>query len=114
MSGPRLAASVAVSALIRQAASEGGSAMLLAKGDATAGALLVILADRGVPIACRERGLLPRGEQGWIHTGPTDLADPLALAAYLEKRRRFDSDLWVVEIDGLAPDRLDEMLAGFA
>lgn len=114
MSGARLAASVAVSALIRQVGNDGGSAMVLAKGDPEAGALLLILAERGVPIACRERGLTLSGQQGWIHTGPSDLDDPEALAAYLEKRRRFDTDLWVVELDGVAPDRLDVLLAGIA
>src|SRR5690606_7059543 len=43
----RLATSVFVSSLIRLAEREGGTGVVLTKGDATAGAVLILLAERG-------------------------------------------------------------------
>ena len=43
----RLASSVLVTALIRKAEAEGGFGAVLAKGDASAGSILVILTERG-------------------------------------------------------------------
>jgi len=106
----RLTSALLVSALIRKVESEGGTGAVLAKGDATAGSLLLLIADRGRTVAVRERGLLPNGNPGWIATGPADLDDAEALASYLERRRKFDSDIWLVELDGMPPDRLDVML----
>ncbi len=44
----RVTAGLLVSALIRRVEAEGGHAMVLAKGDATSGAILIALAVRGV------------------------------------------------------------------
>ena len=89
----RPAAGLIVSALIRRIESAGGTAMVLAKGDATAGALLVLLAERGVVSALIER--MP-GVEGysWVEVGPAEGRDD-----YLARRRRNDPDLWVVELD---------------
>lgn len=107
---PRLTSAMLVSALIRKVEAEGGNGAVLAKGDSTAGALLLLIAERGRTVAVRERGLRPDGSPGWISTGPADLDDGEALAGYLERRRRFDSDLWLVELDGMATDRIDAVL----
>ena len=92
----RLAAGLLVSALIRRVDAAGGSATVLAKGDATAGALLVQCAERGVPGALLERTLDPQGRYGWTATGPDDVA---MRTDYIARRRRGDPDLWVVELD---------------
>lgn len=109
---PRLTSALLVSALIRKVEVEGGTGAVLAKGDATAGALLVLIADRGRTVAIRERGMRPDGHSGWISAGPADLEDAEAMAGYLERRRRFDTDLWLVELDGMPTDRIDAMLEG--
>ena len=92
----RLAAGMLVSALIRRAEQAGGSAMVLAKGDATAGALLIQLAERGVAGALLERRLDPEGAYRWSPTGPDD---PEQRGDYVARRRRSDPDLWVIELD---------------
>ena len=92
----RLAAGMLVSALIRRTEAAGGSAMVLARGDASAGALLIQLAYRGESGALLERMLDRTGGYVWTATGP---ADPLDRADYLARRRRSDPDLWVVELD---------------
>ena len=107
----RLTSAMLVSALIRKVESEGGAGAVLARGDATAGALLLLIAVRGQTIALRERGLRPDGSSGWISAGPPDPGDPEALAGYLERRRKFDSDLWLVELDGMALEAFDKVLA---
>lgn len=106
----RLTSALLVSALIRKVESQGGTGAVLAKGDATAGALLILIADRGQTVAIRERGLRPDGRPGWISAGPAYLVDGEALSSYLERRRKFDSDLWLVELDGMALDACDAML----
>ena len=94
----RLASGVRVSALLRLAEVEGGFGAVLAKGDATAGAIAVILAERGVRTGFFERRLAPDGSYAW-ESARQDVADDAGFAAFLERRRRADPDLWVVELD---------------
>ena len=92
----RLAAGLVVAALIRRTEAAGGSAMVLEKGDATSGTILIQLAERGVPGDLIERTLDARGTYCWAATGP---GEPAARADYLTRRRRSDPDLWVIELD---------------
>jgi len=95
----RLAAGVMVSALIRAAEQAGGSAMVLAKGDATAGGILLLTIDRGRNPRFLERGLGPDGKPALIASGPAALADDAEATEYWRRRRSRDSDLWVIELD---------------
>jgi hypothetical protein len=106
---PRLAAGMLVSALIRRVEASGGSAMVLARGDATAGAVMIQLADRGVTGALLERQVDLDGDYHWTPIGP---ADPGALPDYLARRRRSDPDLWIVEIDSADAATLVEQVSG--
>ena len=92
----RLTSAMLVSALIRRVSNEGGNATVLAKGDATAGAILLICTEKGVVESVRERILDSMGIYVWTAVGPTA---PDALADYLERRRSRDLDLWLVELD---------------
>ena len=105
----RLAAGMLVSALIRRAEELGGNGAVLAKGDATAGALLIQLADRGVPGPLLERRLDPQGAYRWSLTGP-EVSEQRG--DYIARRRRGDPDIWVIELD--VPDgmQLVEDIAG--
>ena len=105
----RLAAGMLVSALIRRAEQAGGSGMVLARGDATAGALLIQLAERGQPGALLERRLDPEGHYRWSPTGPD--ADE-ERGDYIRRRRRGDPDLWVIELDVADGMALVEDVAG--
>ena len=106
----RLASGVLVSALIRKVQADGGAAMVLARGDDMAGALLLVLAERGHIASMRERGMRPDGSSAWIETGPKDADAPGALSEYIARRRRSDPDLWVVELDGITAERVDALL----
>ena len=104
----RLTAGMLVSALIRRVEAEGGSGMVLAKGDATAGAILVQLANRGEAGALIERTLGVDG-YAWRATGPDD---PVARGDYLARRRRNDPDLWVIELDSPDAEAIVRDIAG--
>jgi len=94
---------------LRRVSAAGGHGAVLSRGDPTAGAILLVLADRGVTRRRLERGRTPDGGYGWIASGPKVIDEPAALTDYLARRRRNDPDLWVVELD--APD---EVLADLA
>jgi len=99
MTEPRPAAGLLVSALIRRIEAEGGSAMVMAKGDAIAGAILLLIADRGVLAMIVERVWRYDGSHGLERVGPADPDEPGAAGDYVARRRRSDPDLWVVELD---------------
>ncbi|WP_084691041.1 DUF1491 family protein [Sphingomonas sp. SRS2] len=107
----RPASGLLVSALIRRVEADGGSAMVIAKGDAVAGAMLLILADRGVVGAIVDRVWRFDGGHGFERVGPADPNEPGAAGDYVAKRRRSDPDLWVVEVDHREAEKIaGEML----
>lgn len=109
MSGVRLTSALRVSALIRRVNAEGGHAAVLHKGDPTAGALLLILCERGADFRLFERALDENGAYRWRQIGLNLGQDQQKMAEFLEKRRRVDPDLWVVELDVAQPERfIDE------
>jgi len=97
---PRIAASVLASGLIRRAEGEGGFGAVLAKGDPTAGTILVILLERGGNPRLFERLLQPGGRYSWQEGG-----NPGEVPDFVAKRRRFDPDLWVLELDVPSAER---------
>ncbi len=100
----RLTTSMLVGALTRKAQVAGGFAAVLAKGDATAGAVLVILAERGRKWGVMERLLQPDGGYLWQDIGQS-AQDEAQLGALVERRRKYDPDLWVLELDIPAAER---------
>lgn len=95
----RLAAGLLVNALVRRVNAAGGSAMVLAKGDTEAGAILVLTLERGANPGFFERGIGPDGKPALVRSGPAELTDESAVSDYWQRRRSRDSDLWVVELD---------------
>jgi hypothetical protein len=101
---PRLASSVLVSALLRRVEQEGGFGAVIQKGDPGAGAVAIILAERGRRVQLLERVLQPDGNYAWgesIRAGQNEDA----FDKFLEKRRRFDPDLWILELDTASAER---------
>jgi hypothetical protein len=111
VSEPRLIAKIEVSALIRRIETLGGSGMVLARGHSEAGTILLLLADRGEPRMLLERALDPSGAYKWQKTGPQDVGDKGKFNLYIESRRRFDPDIWIVELDIAGVEQFaDEMI----
>lgn len=106
MTEARAATGLLVSALIRRIEAEGGSAMVIHRGDAIAGAVLLMLADRGVLGAIVERVWRFDGGHGFERVGPADPNEPGAAGDYVARRRRSDPDLWAVEIDHPEAERI--------
>jgi hypothetical protein len=101
MTEPRLATSVLAGALIRKAQGEGGFAAVLAKGDPTSGAILLILTEKGGNPRVLERLLQPDGSYSWAK--PVEKAEEVP--AFVARRRRFDPDLWLIELDVPSAER---------
>lgn len=107
----RLTSATFVSALLRLAQQEGGFAVVAKRGDEQAGAVLIVLAERGQPVDVLERLLTREGRYAWASplSATHNAAD---IDKFLEKRRRFDPDSWVVELDTASAERFaDEIRA---
>jgi hypothetical protein len=96
---PRIAASVLATGLIRKAEGEGGFGAVLAKGDPTAGSILVILLERGGNPRLFERLLEVDGRYAWREAAGSKLENRSPVPELIAQRRRFDPDLWVLELD---------------
>jgi hypothetical protein len=101
----RLPSGLLVSAMLRRANDAGGFGMMLAKGDAQAGTILVVVARPGEPERLLERGLGPTGEPALIDSTPATGTDD-GVADYWRRRRSRDPDLWVIELDVAGVEQL--------
>ena len=98
---PRLKSELWVKALIRRCFAVEVAAYLRHRGEAGAGAVLIIAAKDGRAVVYG-RGMLADGHWGWRRaSGPAALAATDA-EAYVERQRKVDPDLWVVEIEAPA------------
>ena len=109
---PRLASSVLAGALVRRCEEVGGFAAVLAKGDPTAGALVIILAERGKKLRILERLLQPGGDYSW-QDAIADATQDEQVDKFLSRRRRFDPDLWVIELDVPSEERFAAEMNSF-
>jgi hypothetical protein len=110
---PRLSSSVLVTALMRRAESRGGFAAVLSKGDPTAGAILVILAERGRKLRIMERILQPNGRYEWQDVVAEADVNEEELEKFLGRRRKFDPDIWVLELDIASAERFADGMNDF-
>jgi hypothetical protein len=109
---PRLASSVLASALLRRAETEGGFGAVLAKGDVTAGSIIVILLEKGGNPRIFERILREDGLYCWAEAATRTSGTAEEVPDFIARRRRFDPDLWVLELDIPSVERFaDEMNA---
>ena len=109
---PRLTTSLLVGALLRRAESEGGFGAVLAKGDETAGSIIVVLLEKGGNPRIFERVLQADGQYGWAQSPTRTGASDEEVPAFIARRRRFDPDSWFIELDVPSAERFaDEMNA---
>ncbi len=101
----RLPAHLEASSLLRRAEAAGGFGTIIAKGDRDRGSLILIIVERGAHVACLERGLSASGAYAWRKVGPARGATQAELSAWSVKRRGFDTDSWLVELDIPHPER---------
>ncbi len=89
----RLASKVKVSALLRRVDAAGGFGAVLARGDATAGSIAVVTRTDGTDTLLSPM-FAPKGGYEWVAVSSGE-----AIPAWIERARRNDPDLWVVELD---------------
>ena len=93
----RLTADIWVSAYLTRLRLQEIPAFVVAKGDATAGAVLVKLNTLDGQACCYQRSFdLMTGERLWMVLAQGSEAD---VDASVSKQRSFDPDLWVIEVE---------------
>ncbi|HVZ68774.1 MAG TPA: DUF1491 family protein [Rhizomicrobium sp.] len=94
---PRLKAGIFVRALIRRAEVQGASAYVVKKGAEEAGAVFIKISrlDGTSDVLMQAR----RGEGDLVWMKTLAAADEDTARAYFDKQRKFDPDLWIVEIE---------------
>ena len=93
-----LSTDIWVGALIRRAELAGAFATVLRKGDPRAGAVLVKVVDRRAGTArLYSEATRGDGDRVWMQPVPSD--SEADLDAYVERARKIDPDVWIVEID---------------
>lgn len=96
---PRLKAEIWVKALIRRVEINGASAMVVRRGDASSGVVLVKLNHLNGQAEVFSPARAGDGSLIWMRsTGPEPVPESQT-DTYLEKQRGFDPDLWIVEIE---------------
>lgn len=106
----RFPAHLEVASLIRLAESNGGNAMVLAKGERDAGTILILTMFRGEGAQLHERRPQLDGTRSFVPTRSQDPENPNEIFEYLERRRRQDPDIWILEVDIGNPERLIALL----
>jgi hypothetical protein len=99
MPDSRIPAHLEVTGLIRAVEVDGGFATVIAKGERDAGTLLVVCCDKDRACAAYERMPQPGGGRAWVLSRTQDTENPKEFWDYCDRRKRQDSDLWIVELD---------------
>lgn len=95
----RLPAHLEVAGIIRAIESQGGFASVIAKGERDAGTILILTIYRGENAVLFER--LPQldGSRPYIAAKQQNPEKPQEIFEYIERRRKQDPDIWVLEAD---------------
>lgn len=95
----RLPTGIVASGLIRAAEAVGGNGVVLAKGDPDAGALLLVLTCRGKDAVFLERVSSLDSGLRWNRRESRESIDSQTVARFVAEKKRFDRDLWALELD---------------
>jgi hypothetical protein len=95
----RLPARLEATALMRQVQSTGGFATIVKHGDDDSGALILLIAERGLPKALIERRMGEDFNYRWTVVATPDDANPEKFREATDNRTRFDPDCWLIELD---------------
>ncbi|WBX85482.1 DUF1491 family protein [Sphingosinicella microcystinivorans] len=101
----RIRTDIWLGALRRRVEAAGGFATVIAKGEPDSGAVLLLLRDSSGTLTALSRVNMGDGKVSWQPIFENrEERDPAAQDA-LEKRRKFDPDLWIIELDVDDPQR---------
>jgi hypothetical protein len=103
MAEARVKAAIWVQMALRMGNAQGRYGMVLRKGDADAGGILVVLRGKlGVTVLSQTRAA--DGTAAWLRGSGAEPVDQDAADAYVARQLKFDLDLWVIEFE--SPDLL--------
>jgi hypothetical protein len=103
MSSARIKAGMWVQAALRLGQADGRYGVVIRKGDADAGGILVVLRGHdGITVLTQIRD--GEGEAAWLRGTGDVPVEEAAADAYIAKQIKYDPDVWVIEFD--APDYL--------
>ena len=100
----RLKSSIQVMALVRRCDVKAIGVAVTARGDPDAGAIFVKLCGRDARATVLSQTRRPDGKLAWLKATGADLVAESDADAYIARQRQRDPDLWVVEIETLAPE----------
>ncbi len=101
----RIPVHLEVSGLIRAVQAAGGFATVLAKGEPDAGTLMIICCENGTKLRAYERMPQLDGTRVWTLSKKQNIDNSKEFIAFLDRRRRQDGDLWILELDVANPER---------
>lgn len=107
----RLPAHLEVSAILRLAESQGGFATVLGKGERDSGTILLVTLYRGEGARLYERMPALDGLRSFVATKSEEPEKKGEFSEYLARRRRQDSDIWLIEVDIAEPERFVAQIA---
>jgi hypothetical protein len=96
---PRVTSRILVNALVRLANQTGGFAAVMAKGDETAGSIILQVLEKGEFFGLYERMPDISGRSLWQQIGAQNVENERKNLDYMERRRVRDPDLWLLELD---------------
>jgi len=98
MAEPRLKAGLWVKMALRMADLGGTPGVVLRKGDADSGGVLVVLRGKdGLTVLSQVRAA--DGALAWMRGTGAGSVDQAAVDGYVARQVRFDPDVWVLEFD---------------
>lgn len=95
----RIPTHLEVTGLIRAVETAGGFAMVIAKGERTAGTMMVLCCSRATGDRAYERMPQLDGTREWVLSKEQDPENPFEFSEWHQRRSQQDSDLWIVELD---------------
>lgn len=103
---PRLSAEMTVQSLIRKIGQEGGFGTVIQRGDRISGAILILCVENGANLKVLEKMPTLDGPAQWQRIWPQDTEKKEGIEDYLARRKRYDPDLWLIELDIPEAERL--------
>ncbi len=96
---PRLRADFRVKAIVRRVEQSGAHAMIVAKGEASAGAVLIKHNRFGLGCRVYAQTRDAAGSPAWMVATGADPVDDPAAERMIARQRGYDPDLWVIEVE---------------
>lgn len=84
---------------MRQVQASGGFATIIKRGDDDRGALILLIAERGLPKALIERRMGTNFDYRWTIAATADEANLKKFRQSTNELARFDPDCWLIELD---------------